>query len=128
MGRASSYSQCLSLEWAYSFAEALCFLFKSLYTETLYVILRLHLTKGLKMSLADSIKIAVEEAPLNAICSVRKVAETLSKEDRDTLESAIYDRSIKASVLGRALAKEKIEISVSTITRHRNNGCANCAK
>lgn len=80
------------------------------------------------MSLADSIKNAVDEAPLNSICSVKRIAETLSKEDKTTLESALYNRGIKASVLARAFAKEKIEISASTITRHRNGGCANCAK
>lgn len=80
------------------------------------------------MTLADSLKNAIEEAPLNAICSVKKIAETLSKEDRMTLEDSLYDRRIKASVLGRAFSKEKIDISASTITRHRNGGCANCAK
>lgn len=80
------------------------------------------------MSLADSLKIAVEEAPLNSICSIKKTMDSLSKEDKATLENALYDRGIKAAVLARALNKEKINISASTITRHRNNGCSNCAK
>ena len=85
------------------------------------------LTEGLKMALADSLKNAIDTAPLNSVCSVKRVMETLTKEDKAVLEKALYDRGIKASVLGRALAKEKIDISVSTITRHRNGGCANCA-
>ena len=79
------------------------------------------------MALADSLKNAIDEAPLNSVCSIKKIMETLSKEDKAVLEKSLYDRGIKASVLGRALAKEKIEISVSTITRHRNGGCATCA-
>jgi hypothetical protein len=52
----------------------------------------------------------------------------LSKEDRAVAEKALYDRNIKASVLGRAFKKENIDITTSTITRHRNGGCLNCAR
>lgn len=80
------------------------------------------------MALADSIKSAINEAPLNATCTVKKAMEKLSKEDRAVAESALYDRNIKASVLGRAFKKENIDITTSTITRHRNGGCMNCAR
>jgi hypothetical protein len=79
------------------------------------------------MALADSLKQEIHSAPRTSVCSVVKIIDRLSKEDKDILQKALYDRGIKASVLGRALAKEKIEISVSTITRHRNGGCATCA-
>ena len=80
------------------------------------------------MTLADTIKLAVTEAPLNATCTVKKAMEKLAAEDRKVAESALYDRNIKASVLGRAFKKENICITTSTITRHRNGGCMNCAK
>jgi hypothetical protein len=80
------------------------------------------------MALADSIKSAIKEAPLNATCTVKKAMELLSKEDRTVAEKALYDRNIKASVLGRAFKKENINITTSTITRHRNGGCLNCAR
>jgi hypothetical protein len=86
------------------------------------------LTEGTYMALADSIQTAIKEAPLNATCTVKKAFEKLSKEDRAVAETALYDRNIKASVLGRAFKKENIDITVSTITRHRNNGCMNCAR
>lgn len=86
------------------------------------------LTEGVDMSLAETIKITAAEAPLNAVCTVKKAMEKLSKEDREVAEKALYDRGIKASVLGRAFKKENIEISASTITRHRNGGCLNCAR
>lgn len=80
------------------------------------------------MGLSDSIKSAIAEAPFNATCTVKKAMELLSKEDREVAEKALYDRNIKASVLGRAFKKEKINISTPTITRHRNGGCLNCAR
>jgi hypothetical protein len=80
------------------------------------------------MALADTLKEMADSAPRTSVCSVVKIMNTLTKEDKAVLEKALYDRGIKASVLGRALAKEKIDISVSTITRHRNGGCATCAK
>lgn len=80
------------------------------------------------MSLANTIKLAVAEAPLNATCTVKRAMEKLADEDKKVAHSAIYDRSIKASVLGRAFKKENIDITASTITRHRNGGCLNCAK
>jgi hypothetical protein len=80
------------------------------------------------MALAETIKIAVAEAPLNATCTVKKAMELLNKEDRAVAEKALYDRNIKASVLGRAFKKENIDITTSTITRHRNGGCLNCAR
>lgn len=86
------------------------------------------LTEGLKMTLADSIESAIKEAPLNATCTVKKAMELLSEEDRKIAHNALYDRNIKASVLGRAFKKENIDITTSTITRHRNGGCMNCAR
>lgn len=86
------------------------------------------LTKGTDMALADSIKNAIKEAPLNATCTVKKAMELLKGEDRAVAEKALYDRNIKASVLGRAFKKENIDITTSTITRHRNGGCMNCAR
>jgi hypothetical protein len=80
------------------------------------------------MALSDTIKLAVAEAPLNATCTVKKAFELLSKEDKAVAEKALYDRNIKASVLGRAFKKENIDITTSTITRHRNGGCLNCAR
>ena len=86
------------------------------------------LTEGTDMALADSIQSAIKEAPLNATCTVKKAMELLTKEDRAVAEKALYDRNIKASVLGRAFKKENIDITTSTITRHRNGGCLNCAR
>lgn len=86
------------------------------------------LTKGTGMALSDTIKLAVAEAPLNATCTVKKAMEKLAPEDKKIAESAIYDRNIKASVLGRAFKKEDIDITTPTITRHRNGGCQTCAK
>jgi hypothetical protein len=78
------------------------------------------------MALADSLKAEIQQAPLNAVCSVSKVKEKMSKEDVKTLEETLYDRSIKASVLSRALRKEGVEIAEGTITRNRNGGCKTC--
>jgi hypothetical protein len=80
------------------------------------------------MALSDTIKLAVAEAPLNATCTVKKALEKLVGEDKEVAEKALYDRNIKASVLGRAFKKENIDITTSTITRHRNGGCLTCAK
>jgi hypothetical protein len=78
------------------------------------------------MGLADSLKEATTTAPKNSICSVNKAKENMEKEDILTLELALYDRNIKASVLGRALRKEGIDITEGTITRHRNGWCKTC--
>ncbi len=80
------------------------------------------------MALSDTIKLAVAEAPLNATCTVKKALEKLTGTDKEVALAAIYDRNIKASVLGRAFKKENIDITTPTITRHRNGGCLNCAK
>jgi hypothetical protein len=78
------------------------------------------------MSLADSLKEATNQAPSNSICSVTKAKTKMSKEDIETLEKTLYDRNIKASILGRALRKEGIDIAEGTITRHRNGWCKTC--
>jgi len=78
------------------------------------------------MALADTLKDAIKAAPKNVICSVTKAKENMAKEDIATLEVALYDRNIKASVLGRALRKEGIDITEGTITRHRNGWCKTC--
>jgi len=78
------------------------------------------------MALADSLKKATDSAPRNQVCSVLKAKEKMTKEDIATLEVAIADRSIKASVLGRALRAEKIDVTEGTITRHRNGWCKTC--
>ena len=84
------------------------------------------LTEGVKMGLADSLQEMVSAVPKNAICSIAIAKEIMSKEDIATLDKVLYDRTITASALGRALAKEKIDISEGTITRHRNGGCRTC--
>jgi len=78
------------------------------------------------MALADTLKDAIKAAPKNVVCSVTKAKETMEKEDILTLDIALYDRNIKASVLGRALRKEGIDITEGTITRHRNGWCKTC--
>jgi hypothetical protein len=78
------------------------------------------------MGLADSLKEANKTAPKNSICSVSKAKDAMEKEDILVLEIALYDRNIKASVLGRALRKEGIDITEGTITRHRNGWCKTC--
>jgi hypothetical protein len=78
------------------------------------------------MALADTLKDAIKAAPKNVICSVTKAKENMEKEDILTLEIALYDRNIKASVLGRALRKEGIDVTEGTITRHRNGWCKTC--
>jgi hypothetical protein len=67
-------------------------------------------------------------APLNATCTVKQAIAKATPADAKIILDAIYDRSIKASVLGRAFKKENVLITTSTITRHRNGGCLNCAK
>lgn len=78
------------------------------------------------MALADTLKDAIKAAPKNVVCSVTKAKENMTKEDIATLDIALYDRNIKASVLGRALRKEGIDITEGTITRHRNGWCKTC--
>ena len=78
------------------------------------------------MALADSLKAAVSTAPKNVVCSVTKAKSKMSKEDIVTLDVALYDRDIKASVLGRALRAEGIDVTEGTITRHRNGWCKTC--
>ena len=78
------------------------------------------------MSLADSLKAQIDIAPKNAVCSIAKAKEKMTKEDIKVLDASLYDRSIKATVLGRALSKEGIDISEGTITRHRNGRCRTC--
>ena len=78
------------------------------------------------MGLADSIKQEVINSPRAAICSVTKAKESMKPEDIVILDKALLDRSIKASVLGRALHKEGIDITQGTITRHRNGWCKTC--
>jgi hypothetical protein len=79
------------------------------------------------MGLADTLKQENDTAPKNSICSIAKAKVVMKKEDIATLDKALYDRNIKASVLGRALRKEGIDISETTITRHRNGWCKTCA-
>jgi len=86
------------------------------------------LTEGTGMGLSDTIKTEAAIAPSTSICSVSKAFDLLNTEDKQIAEAALYDRNIKASVLGRAFKKEKIDVTVSTITRHRNGGCHTCAK
>lgn len=78
------------------------------------------------MGLEKSLREAIDSAPSNSICSVAKAKETITKEDYEIFKKALYDRSIKASVLARALRKEKIDVSETTITRHRNGWCKTC--
>lgn len=87
-----------------------------------------NLTEGTHMGLSDTIKTEAAIAPSTSICSVSKAFDSLNKEDKQVAEAALYDRNIKASVLGRAFKKENIDVTVSTITRHRNGGCHTCAK
>ena len=79
------------------------------------------------MGLADALNNETIISPRNSICSVDKAKEKMTKEDLETLEKVLYDRSVKASILGRALRKEGIDISEGTITRHRNGWCKTCA-
>jgi hypothetical protein len=79
------------------------------------------------MALADALKKETDIAPRNSICSIAKAVQIMKSEDITTLNKALYDRNIKASVLGRALRKEGIDISETTITRHRNGWCKTCA-
>lgn len=78
------------------------------------------------MSLADSLKEAVANEIRPHVCSVVKAKAKMSKDDIATLEAALYNRDIKATVLGRVLQKEGIDISSGTITRHRNGWCKSC--
>lgn len=78
------------------------------------------------MGLEESLEEAIKSAPANSVCSVAKAKETISKEDYEILKNALYNRSIKASVLARALRKENIDVSETTITRHRNGWCKTC--
>lgn len=78
------------------------------------------------MSLADSLKDAVANQVKPSVCSVIKAKTVMKKEDITTLEAALFDRTIKATTLGRALQNEGIDISAGTITRHRNGWCKSC--
>lgn len=79
------------------------------------------------MGLTDSIQAASALVPQRAVCSIIKARETMSKEDLETLDKVLYDRSVQATVLAKALRTEKIDISETTITRHRNGRCKSCA-
>lgn len=78
------------------------------------------------MSLADALKTAVANSQKITVCSVMTAKTQMKPEDIKTLESALYDRTIKATVLSRALLDEGVNISSGTITRHRNGWCKSC--
>ena len=78
------------------------------------------------MALADALRSEQAIAPSNSVCSIKKAKDVLAKEDIETLEKSLYDRSIKAAILARALRKENIDITETTITRHRNGWCKTC--
>lgn len=78
------------------------------------------------MGLSDSLKVAEQTAPQYPVCSIIKARENMSKDDLATLDKVLYDRSVQASTLAKALRAEKIDISETTITRHRNGRCKSC--
>jgi len=56
-------------------------------------------------------------------CKVKKTAESLSESDRDILYSACDNIKWPAKALARQLLEKGIEISDTTILRHRRREC-----
>jgi hypothetical protein len=84
------------------------------------------LTEGLDMGLADSLNNAMDNTAPKAVCSVHKARKSMKKEDLAVFDAALLNRSIPATVLGRALRDENIDVTAGTITRHRNGWCKTC--
>jgi L-ribulose-5-phosphate 3-epimerase UlaE len=61
-------------------------------------------------------------------CKVRRILESLDKDDRKLLEAAIADRTKWTSyALSRALAERGIDIKADTLSVHRRGECS-CSK
>jgi hypothetical protein len=61
-------------------------------------------------------------------CKVRRILESLDKDDRKLLEAAMADRTKWTSYgLSRALAERGIDIKADTLAVHRRGECS-CSK
>lgn len=70
----------------------------------------------------------LEPVPLLRPCKVRRILESLDKEDRKVLETAIADRNKWTSyALSRALSVRNIDIKADTLSIHRRGDCS-CSK
>lgn len=57
-----------------------------------------------------------------ATCAVGRLLETLSQDDKNSLESVLADRSIASSKIVYILSKYGHDMSGKTVDRHRNKG------
>ena len=66
------------------------------------------------------------EPPKNksVYCKVADVAKTLEEGDRTILMDAVDDRNWGARTLSTALRLRGLSIADTTISKHRNKGCA----
>lgn len=72
--------------------------------------------------LADAV--AAEQVPKGIICTVTEILETLDKEDRAECEALLANPRVQHAALARAItAAYGMEISATTVGRHRKNGC-----
>jgi hypothetical protein len=56
-------------------------------------------------------------------CKVKTIADSLDQKDRDILLKAVADPAWAGKALSRSLKELGIEISDTTILRHRENSC-----
>ena len=61
--------------------------------------------------------------PKQGSCKVAQIRETLDKSDRDILDQAIDDEGWAAKPLAKALKQLGIQISDTTVLRHRRREC-----
>ena len=70
----------------------------------------------------------LEPIKVRTSCKVRKILETLEKEDRKILETALVDYTTwNNNALARALKVRGIDIKGETLSIHRRGQCS-CSK
>jgi len=57
------------------------------------------------------------------VCTVSRVLEQLTPEDRQALLDALADPTVLLSAIERALRVDGIEIAAQTLGRHRRGDC-----
>ena len=74
------------------------------------------------MNLAEAI--AVQVKPRGPKCSVRMLLETLNKDDKAVMETALANAAISHAQLARAVTDAGLgKIGQGTISRHRAGDC-----
>jgi hypothetical protein len=73
-------------------------------------------------------ELAAEGRPPADTCSVAKLRDTLSEDDRHDLDRAFADPEITSAAISRVLSRRyDTNIKGHTVGRHRNGGC-NCPR